>query len=194
MAGMTEQKAEISYDSSNVSDNGAPSAPDYPPPEYYIDVPKGFFGKGMRIAICHYNPDFPGGKNSRSVGHTLNHPAPLPVKASAPPTCWPHDNFVLYKPKSGCPDGWSEGSVHHTLLPNSRIAPSLDSALVEDGVISNYCAHEEQYHQMGKGSYCIAEGTIKEGGIIDKSCPEGFEYNWFIIEDIATNNRNEMNE
>lgn len=109
----------------------------------------------------------------------------------------------MYKPKSGCPDGWSEGSVRHTLLPNSRIAPSLDSTLVEDGVISNYCAHEgtdadrhcseSNTAKWSRGSYCIAEGTIKEGGIIDKSCPEGFEYSWFVIDDVTTNNRNEVN-
>ncbi|XP_055340671.1 uncharacterized protein LOC129589816 [Paramacrobiotus metropolitanus] len=191
VAGMTVNKTEIFYDTDDddATTNGAPAAPDFTPPEYSLDTHTGFWGKGLHMAICHYTPvdkkPFVPPRNDTQTKKTA-------------PVCWPDDNFVLYKPTSGCPLNWTTGSIKSTLGPNSTIAADLDAQKISNGTVVNFCNHNANTStsrcnanntaHWNPGSYCIFLGKVKEGSSIDKNCPADFQYSWYVVDTVDKNN------
>ncbi|OQV26245.1 hypothetical protein BV898_00363 [Hypsibius exemplaris] len=196
--GMTAIKSQIFYDTSDDSSkaNGPPSEPDFPPPQYSVDVPKDYWGQGLRVSICYYTSQ--GGSSGGPV---------------VPPTCWPNEDFALFQSAKGCPSGdpWSPGYVQHTEGHNSKVPAQIKGSVTPGGLILGYCSHdaetqttESSPNAAGRctasntatfqpGSYCVFVGYINSTNIFDKSCPQDFAYNWFVIDDVDANNHNAKN-
>ncbi|GAU91153.1 hypothetical protein RvY_03466 [Ramazzottius varieornatus] len=53
VAGMNARKSEVFYDTADDDAwrNGYPTAPEFPPPEYYIDQLKGYWGTGLHLKV-----------------------------------------------------------------------------------------------------------------------------------------------
>jgi hypothetical protein len=198
VTGMNVKKDEIFYSTEDVdsASNGAPAAPDFPPPEYRVDAALNFWGRGLHIAICHYSPK-------------TGAPKKIPVKAktsAAVPKCWPETNYAFLAPKTGCPSGqgWATGAVQHWEQPGGKSkAPEYLNAKTEDQKFTlHYCSHNLAAEQKDTtcnkqdtavweaGSYCFFHYEMSDRDIFDKSCPDGFNYHWFVIDDVDKDNQN----